>query len=260
MATHDDPEEIDISQHHYVPASKRVPTERNDLPPGPNQIDDNALRQMMLGMDPSAAYNPPPPGTNPFAGLPGMGGMPGTEGMGGLGADDPMMNMLQQIMGGMGDGGIPSFPGMPGMQGQASAAPDPYAAVWRVVHAVFALSLGLYVAFATAFTGTKIEREKSGLWSRTEQGIADGGLSVANVHFFWMFATGQLILQTSRFFVEKGRIEQSGILGTVAGFLPQPWKGYLGLVSRYSRIWSTVSGDAMVCIFVLGACAWWRGA
>merc|ERR1712093_611637 len=86
-------------------------------------------------------------------------------------------------MGGMpgeGAGGMPSFPGMPPMPGQAAAPGDPYAYLWRIVHAVFALGLGLYIAFTTPFTGTKIARERSGL------GFAGGDdvvISPSSVHF-----------------------------------------------------------------------------
>jgi hypothetical protein len=218
-------------------------------------MNDDQLRQMMLGFDPSAG---PPPGSNPFAGFPGMEGM----GMGGApGADDPMMKMLQQMMGGVpseGPNGMPSFPGMagmPGMTDQSAAGMDPYAYLWRIVHAVFALGLGFYIALTTPFTGTRISREQSGMAYMSE----DSELSSASVHFFWIFATAEVLLQTSRFFLEKGRVQQGGIMGVVMGFLPEPYKGYLGLVTRYSRIWTTVSGDAMVLVFVLGVCAWLRG-
>merc|ERR1711977_466373 len=224
----DDPEEVDISNHYYEPKAR-------------------SSRQTN-------------PSSTPFAGFPGMGGMPGMEGMGGGAAgEDPMMKVLQQMMGGMpgeGAGGMPSFPGMPPMPGQAAAPGDPYAYLWRIVHAVFALGLGLYIAFATPFTGAKIARERSGL------GFAGGDdvvISPSSVHFFWIFATVEVLLQTSRFFFEKGRVQQGGIMGMVMGFLPEPWKGYLALVARYSRIWTTVSGDAMVCVFVLGVCAWLKG-
>jgi hypothetical protein len=221
---------------------------------------------MMLGFDPSST--PPQGGNpNPFAGFPGRDGVPTFGDMGGRqvgpGADDPMMKMLQQMMGGIpveGAGGMPSFPGMPNMPmpGQAAAsAPDPYAYLWRIVHAVFALGLGLYIAFTTTFTGTRIERERSGLSFTAKEEMA---LSPASVHFFWIFATAEVLLQTSRFFLEKGRVQQGGIIGIVMGFLPEPYKGYLALVTRYSRIWTTISGDAMVCVFVLGVCAWLRGS
>ena len=230
---------------------------------------DDQLRQMMLGFDPSTSTAPP--NTNPFtgAGVPGgdnpFAGFPGMEGMGAPGgaAEDPMLKMLQQMMGGMpGDGaqGMPSFTGMPSMPGQSALVGDPYAYVWRIVHAVFALGLGIYIAFMTPFTGSRIERERSGMVSAAGDFAGEKGVSSASVQFFWIFATAEVLLQTSRFFMEKGRVQQSGIMGMVMGFLPEPWKGYLGLVSRYSRIWTTVTGDAMVCVFVLGVCAWLRGS
>ncbi|KAG4443955.1 hypothetical protein IFR05_000595 [Cadophora sp. M221] len=258
----DDPAEVDISNHYYEPKS-RTSRQNNSSPSpfGQQGINDDQLRQMMLGFDPSGA---PPPGANanPFAGFPGMGGMggmPGMEGMGGEAGEDPMMKMLQQMMSGMpgdGAGGMPSFPGMPPVPGQAAASGDPYAYLWRIVHAVFALGLGLYIAFTTPFTGTKIARERSGLGYTSGDELV---LSPSSVHFFWIFATVEVLLQTSRFFFEKGRVQQGGIMGMVMGFLPEPWKGYLALIARYSRIWTTVSGDAMVCVFVLGVCAWLKG-
>jgi hypothetical protein len=149
---------------------------------------------------------------------------------------------------------MPNMP-MPGQD--ATSTPDPYAYLWRIIHAVFALGLGLYIAFTTTFTGTRIERERSGLNFTAEDEMA---LSPASVHFFWIFATAEVLLQTSRFFLEKGRVQQGGIMGMIMGFLPEPYKGYLALVTRYSRIWTTISGDAMVCVFVLGVCAWLRGS
>ena len=197
----------------------------------------------MLGFD---TPTPPQGGGSPFGTSPfgTPGGMPG----GGPG-DDPMMAMLQQMMGGAGGGMPGATNGMPPQfPGMATASPvEPYAYVWRIVHAVFALGLGLYIAFATPFTGTRAEREASAL-----------GGSLASVHFFWIFATAEVVLQTSRFFVEKGRVQQGAILGMISGFLPEPYKGYLALLTRYSRIWTTVSADAMALVFVLGACSWWR--
>lgn len=231
-------------------------------------MNDDALRQLMLGFDPATAGgNGTPPGANPFAnpfaGFPGMEGLGGSGGLGGPpGEEDPMMKMLQQMMGGgiPGEGmnGMPSFPGMPGQPAPGTASADPYAYLWRIVHAVFALSLGFYIALTTTFTGTKFERERSGFTAKIA-GDETAGLTSSSIHFFWIFATAEVLLQSSRFWFEKGKVQQGGILGTVMGFLPEPWKGYLALILRYSRIWTTVSGDAMVLVFVLGVCTWLRG-
>jgi len=178
-----------------------------------------------------------------------------------------MMKMLQQMMGSMGEGpgGMPSFPGMPNMPGQPaseSGSSDPHAYLWRIIHAVFALGLGLYIALTTTFTGTKIERERSALGFTAVGSDSSVSMSTssASVHFFWIFATVELILQSSRFFMEKGRVQQGGVMGMIMGFLPEPYAGYLALLSRYSRIWTTTSGDGMVCVFVLGVCAWLRAS
>jgi hypothetical protein len=268
---HGDPEEVDISEHYYQPAKAGYRNDGQPINPerfaedfnvaqqrgsqGPQMTDDQ-LRQMMLGLDPSGL--PPQGGAqNPFAGFPGMGGIPGMEGMGGPGgppADDPMMAMLQQMMGGVpgeGTDGMPSFPGMPGQ----AAAPDPYAYIWRLVHAVFALGLGIYIAFTTTFTGTLAERQRSALSYNTESDKLNPG----SVHFFWIFATAELILQSSRFFLEKGGVQPTGIMATVNQFLPPVWKNYLSLFLRYARIWTTVTGDAVACVFILGVCVWLRG-
>jgi hypothetical protein len=214
----------------------------------------------MLGFPSSGRGTPqPPPGanSNPFGGLPGM------EGMAGPGADNPMLKLLQQMMGGMGGmpgaggpGGIPGMPpmGMPGQE--AAAVRDPYTYLWRIVHAVFALGLGLYIALTANFTGTKLARDMSALTGTT------GGTELAesSVRFFYIFATVEVVLQTFRFYVEKGTVQPGGILGMVMGVLPQPWKGYLALMMRYGRIWTTTSGDALVCVFVLGVCSWLRAS
>jgi hypothetical protein len=236
--------------------------------PDPSNLTDDQLRAMMLGFPSSGTGTPqPPPGANPFAGFPGMEGLGGPgfggPGMGPPGADDPIMKMMQQMMGGMGNagegpGGMPSFPGMPpmGMPGQAAATGDPFAYLWRIVHAVFALALGLYIAATTSFAGTKLEREMTTFTNAA----AAPAWHESGIHFFYIFATTEVLLQTSRFFVEKGRVQQGGIIGMVMGLVPEPYKGYLALVMRYSRIWTTISADAMVCVFVLGAASWLRSS
>lgn len=278
-----DPEEVDISasEHFYQPNS--TPRQRMNMntnaaaqnmnmnfsgQQGP-QMSDEQLRQMMLGFPPAPSPNnangggAPP---NPFAGFPGMEGM-GGPGMAGM-EDDPMMKMMQQLlsggngggMGGMpglseGMNGMPSFPGM----STTTAATDPYAYIWRIVHAIFALSLGLYISLTTTFTGTKLEREQS-IYNNTNPSSDIYGAGIGgSVKFFWIFATMEIVLQTSRFFFDQGAIQHAGWMGTVVGLLPEPWKGYVLVLSRYARIWTTLRNDVMALVFVLGVCAWWRG-
>jgi hypothetical protein len=225
---------------------------------------------MMLGFPPAGASPGSQGPNNPFGGFPGMEGAP---------PDDPMMQMLQQMLGGGGGGAggmpnlesmmanggsMPSFPGMPNLSPDPATA-DPYAYIWRIVHAVFAFGLGLYIAFTqTSFSGTKLARERSGIDAANIHNADDFSqgldLNDVKIQIFWIFATAEVLLQTTRFFLEKGKMaQQPGMLGMVMGFLPEPWKGYVGTALRYGRIWTTVSGDAMVIVFVLGAVAWWKG-
>jgi hypothetical protein len=169
-----------------------------------------------------------------------------------------MAMLMQQMLGGAA-GGMPSFPGMPpmnipgmpGMPGMAGAEAQPaqtdkYAYLWRIVHALFALGLGLYVALSSNFTGSKVARD-----------LGDG---ISGLQTFYIFATAEAMLQGTRFMLEKGRAPPPGILGMVLQFLPEPWNGYMRWVLRYSSIWQTTSADVMVCLFVLGTFSWWRGA
>lgn len=254
--SHADPAEVDISEHHYQPQVTHRNVPHNANPPSrTNEIDEDALRQMMLGTDPTMGAMPG--GNRPFAGLPGLDqlGLPGA-------GDDSMMKILQQMMGnldGGGAGGMPPFPGMPGKSGLDNQSSNTTAYLWRIIHTLFALSLGLYAAFATTYSGTRIERELSSTWQRVEGAdVSDG--NTGRIQFFWIFATVELILQTTRFLAEKGRIEHGGMLGTISALLPEPYRGYLAIGTRYSRIWTTISGDALVVVFVLGACSWVRGA
>lgn len=218
-------------------------------------------------------------------------------------AEDPMLKLLQQMMGGAGGaGGMPPFGGQnnpfaaggaggaggpfgamgmgmgqPQQQQQQKQATDSYAAVWRLLHFVVALGLGLYIALLTSFSGTKIARERdavaAGFGDRTAQGGGGGGGGGSDVgagagvaddddlrrYFFWAFATAETVLLTTRFFLDRSRGPQPGMLGTIMGFLPEgAWKGYLGVGLRYAQIFSTVRSDMLVCVFVLGICAWVR--
>ena len=206
------------------------------------------ISRLLRGRDPDPNNGP----NNPFAGMPGMDGSQ-TRG----GDEDPMLRILQQMMGGLpggegqgggGEGGLP--PGLAAMFGGGAAQgveENKTAYIWKIVHAVLALTLGLYIVTSTTFHGGKVSRLE----------VVDGE---PRRNFFWVFATAELILQSLRFFLEAGRSPQKGMLAMVTGFLPEPWKGYVGLVARYSGIYSTVVEDAMVVVFILGLLAWWKGA
>ncbi|KAM0277916.1 hypothetical protein ACHAQH_005459 [Verticillium albo-atrum] len=274
-ADHADPDEVDISQHFYEPTA----TQR--IPPGAsaganlnqNALSDAQLRQMMLG------FERPPPGSGPGGDAPPTDIQNAFAAMGAAGDDDPMMKMLSQMMAGGGfpgaDGstggspfppGFPGMPGMPGMPGQAAQSTASSSAdyLWRVLHAIFALTLGLYIVATTHFSGSKAQRERTAL-ALTYPTASDDAVGEVNRMeegrevFFWMFATAEALLITTRMFLLKGRPAEAGIAWTVAAFLPGPWKGWVETALRYGSVFTSVRRDILVCVFVLGVVAWVRG-
>ena len=177
--------------------------------------------------------------------------------------EDPMMRMMQQVMGAM--GGDPNNPNAPppdlppmmkamlvggGADKQDLAPPATGSAyLWRIVHAVFAFALATYIALNSAFTGSKIARNQDVYAQQT-------GWSM-----FRLFVTAELVLQSMRYFAEKGQLQGNGWIATIAnsGFVPEPWAGYIRVAGRYIGMAQTIVADAMVVVFVLGVHAWWQG-
>jgi GET complex subunit GET2 len=217
--------EIGISEHHYTPrTTPRIPQ--------PN-LFDSGRSTPQPGMQQQQQQSPGP--------------------------DDPMMRILQQMVGsktGSGtseDNALP--PGLADLfsavqQDQQQTVPSSNtAALWRIAHAICSFALAVYVTVTSSFTGSKVARTVSRV------GGEDGFAS----RLFLYFATVELVLQTSRYFVERGQLPQSGLMGALSRLLPEPYAGYVRLVGRYSVIWTTLVADAMVVVFVLGVVAWWKG-
>lgn len=234
-----DPDEGDISKHQY-PAWKSSRTE------GLAEAD---IRQVLR--------NAPPPEDLHLG-----QGQQQAEGQ-----DDPMVRMLQQMMGGipgMQEGASGDLsPGLGALlggggptstdrqwQGQRSGE-DAYGYLWKIIHAIFALLLGIYMTAATTFNGAEVSRAEISS-SNTEGEIGR--------RLFWIFTSAEMVLQGSRYLLENGKTNRPGWMGMLMQVLPEPWKNYVGLVARYSGIWTTVVEDAMVVVFVLGWVAWWKGS
>lgn len=227
-----DPDIQDISEHHYIPRTTPRP---------PISSTPSGRGTPNAGMNMMDMFGAPP-----------AGGMDGNE--------DPMMKLMQQMMGGASGEGNSQFPpglaemfsgttgGMPGQPQQQAASSSAY--LWRIVHAIFSLSLALYVVLTTPFTGTKAARSAS-VYSLEGENFGQ--------RLFYLFATVEVVLQSSRYFLEKGQLAPSGIMGTLAQFLPMPYAGWIKVAGRYGVIYTTVVADAMVVVFVLGAMAWWKG-
>lgn len=173
--------------------------------------------------------------------------------------DDPMMQMLQQMM-----GGIPNDrenaqtdlpPDLAAMFGGSTTNSDDglnhsNLYIWKIIHALSAFALGIYIIMTTSFDGTRFLDSKN---------AGAGRQPDMSPRLFWIFATAEVILQSSRFFLDRGKSEKLGWLGILAKNLPEPARSYVELVLRYSRIWTTTVADAMIVVFILGCVAWWKG-
>ncbi|KAI5864234.1 hypothetical protein GGS23DRAFT_563455 [Durotheca rogersii] len=247
---HGDPEEVDISEHHYVPRTTDRSLASNL---SSDDISEARLRNMMLGLDrPSLAGTPPPAGRDPFLSGGTPPSIPGMEGM----DNDPVVKMVSQLMSRAGGG--PNTGSDNTVRQTEQAAVDKPLDLWRILHAVFAFGLGLYVVLSTTFTGTLTEREHSALSAK--EGAEVDSIERSRVYFFYVFSAVEALLLTARFFLEdKGQNAQpKSLVWAMSGFIPQPARGYVQHALRYGQILSTVRIDALMCVFVLGVCSWWR--
>lgn len=246
-----DPDEVDISSHTY--ASAYDPNEP------PASAEDEVLRFLR-----SPAHNIP---THPV----GDGSSFRVDA-----GNESFSSILQQLVGGsmaidrgrggqQGDGdqsalppGLSAVLGAFGAVGPAKGlgdvkkqGNDRFGYVWRITHALCAVALGIYMVFVTAFNGAQ--------FSRGDEGGPTG--AKAGDRFFWAFATAQLGLQSTRYFLERdgGPLRGEGWISMMAGAFSEPWRSRIFLLSRYSLIFSTVVQDAMLVVFVLGCVTWWEG-
>ena len=156
-ASIEDPDEVDISEHYWTPTPSdqtqlaRLQQQQQQSPfARPGQQDEDPMLKMMqslLSGDPSAA-----------------GGIPDS-------AMDDLPPMLKAMM-----------QGQRATQQQASP-PTGTTYLWRIVHAVFALALAIYIAASGTFNGSKLSRSAS----------LDG--SDFGPRLFYMFATAEVVLQ-----------------------------------------------------------------
>ena len=243
-----DPEEQDPTNLSYKSHSTNTKNHNNGTP---TEADIRALLRA----------GAPPPGVDTSS---GQQGDPQDE--------DPMMRLLQQFMGnlsGEGQAGSPEGlpPALAAMLGggttpgqepqQSGTSPATSAYIWRILHAMSALLLGIYLSTHVTFASTARLKDPR---STAPTLISPGGGEVAGTDMFWIFAITELVLQGSRMVLESGKgQEMPGWLAMVGTVLPEPWKGWIRLALRYRGIWSTLVEDSMVVLFVLGLVGWWKG-
>ncbi|KAK5711115.1 hypothetical protein LTR15_012600 [Elasticomyces elasticus] len=223
---HDDPEEADIDSvrqpnNAQDPLAAMFQMQQGQQQGGADQDPMAAMMQQMaamMGGNPQDPNDPNQPPQIPAA--------------------------LQALMGGMGGGN----------NAEAQKAPEIGSAyLWRIVHAVFAASLAIYITLTSTFNGSKLARSQSVYTNEAGYGFGQ--------RLFIMFTSAELVLQSSRYFMERGQLQGSGMLAKIAnsGFVPEPYAQYVRTVGRYVGIAQTIFSDAMVVIFVFGVLAWWKG-
>ncbi|CAG8479274.1 33452_t:CDS:2, partial [Racocetra persica] len=128
---------------------------------------------------------------------------------------------------------------------------DVQSKLWQLIHFFAMIILGLLVI------GTEVFR-RDGTWSRLAilnskkpDEIVDSD-RVSNLSLFWYFVTIELILQSSRLFLQKDRTFGSSALGTIAANLPPPLSDVLTVLLRYNLIWNSLWEDVCVLVFVVG--------
>ena len=185
----------------------------------------------------------------------GVGGDPGSGGDGGLPSG------LAAILSG-GAGAMDGFGQQQQQQGTSSPAGNSSSYIWRTLHALYAMILGLYLVFHSSFAASSARLIASQSTAFPPASAVSGVIEADRpaVNMFWIFATAELVLQGSRFYLDQGKDGvQGGWLQLIGGFLPEPWKGRARLVGQYSGIWNTLVEDGMVVVFMLGIMGWWKG-
>lgn len=71
----------------------------------------------------------------------------------------------------------------------------------------------------------------------------------------WIFSTAELLLQSSRFLIEKGAPPANAFFLVVANNVPRPYDRFVYQVARYGQMGMVVLQDFCLVVFVAGVCS-----
>ncbi|KAK9370800.1 hypothetical protein V1509DRAFT_614750 [Lipomyces kononenkoae] len=246
----DDPPELAPDLASPTTLSNRAGLERLDtssaLPENPILKLLAAGRQQVVGVEGGSGAHTPDAGFEEFMKQSVLGNNTGD------GSDfdllSAMMNMARSSDGSQ----APGSPTSPTASSNAGSTPSNNVHLqpdhnrhWRSVHAVSIILLALFSVITLDLKGSQISRVES--------------LGNENGAVIWYFATIELLLQSTRFLIEKGRSPSKSIFTKVAGYIPPPYSSYLLLAARYTHIVTNIIQDFCLLVFLLGINAWWQG-
>ncbi|KAG0362607.1 hypothetical protein BG005_004954 [Podila minutissima] len=217
------------------------------------QDQDDADPDDSLGAPP--AYTSPSPfdslhgGNNPFMANPFLSPQHHqaltrtmSEDGSGHNASASSSSMAQQQSAGFAGGAPPGFTVITPQE-------DLTAKWWKLLHFMLSVLLGLGVVYQEYRRSGHLERFDA---LATDKPLPYGAFQVAATPLFWYFITMELVLQSTRMFLQGITASPSSTLGTVAGFLPPPFSDAIRVFMRYRLIWSSLVNDLTVVVFIVG--------
>lgn len=135
--------------------------------------------------------------------------------------------------------------------------------MFPVLHALFALALGLYCTLVYPLTGTKAQRllaSQVAASGKMGEGAPDEG-RMAFPLLLAVFLTVEAALQSTRLLLNHGNPGGDGGMGPwgmVMGFVPPAYRGMIEGAVRYAGVWKRVVADVGVVVFVVGLGGWIR--
>lgn len=211
---------------------------------------EHKVPRSLVETPPSSSGTSPQPTPGPHS----LAESPAANGTGAGGSDfsdDPLFKLLSEMKSGMGGAG-----GAAGSDGSASGLPaNPFEA--------FSSLFGDEKAGATGVdspqAGTPMQQQQqkqADFWPPLHT-LLTLVLSVyvcviqrRPEQLVWLFCSLEIALIAGRFVVERGAPPDSTI-ARLAGFLPEPFRGYIVLGSRYLHVLRALWRDLCVALFVL---------
>lgn len=132
-----------------------------------------------------------------------------------------------------------------GLPQQAEQAIDNSSKYWNLLHVLMMIMLGFYAVYTE---WTKAGRERFASLLSTDV----NNYPAIHVPLFWYFITIELCLQSARLFYQQGVMPPTSTLAQLATQLPHPFGNIVTICLRYRLIWSCLSQDICILVFVIG--------